>query len=362
MSKQTIGVGIVGLSAKGGWAANAHVPALNSLPDDFKIVGLSASTPDSAAEAAAKFHVPFHTNDPAALAARADVDLVVVAVKVPHHKLLVDAALDAGKSVYCEWPLARDVEEAEGLVRRAKARGRRHFIGLQARSAPPVRFLRDFIAAGQIGTVLSTSVIGSGGPPWGGVCTSASAYATNRETGASMLSIPFGHTIDALSWVFGDFERLVSTMAIRRPVVSLTDTGATVAATVADQIAISGIFASGPVVSMHYRGGMSGGTNFLWEINGTEGDVVVTGGIGHLQFGQVRMVVARGDRKVLSELPLPDHYRLVDGVATLPSYAVSHAYRGVADDLRSGSHVMPTFSDGLRLHRLLSDISGKAGF
>jgi predicted dehydrogenase len=53
-----IGVGIVGLSAKRGWANLAHVPALRKLPD-FELRGLTASSRHSAQEAAAKFGVPF---------------------------------------------------------------------------------------------------------------------------------------------------------------------------------------------------------------------------------------------------------------------------------------------------------------
>jgi predicted dehydrogenase len=64
------------------------------------------------------------------------VDVVVITVKVPAHAQLVQAALAAGKHVYCEWPLARTTEEAESLVALARAAGVRHTIGLQARHAP----------------------------------------------------------------------------------------------------------------------------------------------------------------------------------------------------------------------------------
>jgi len=47
---------------------------------------------------------------------------------------------------------------------------------------------------------------------------------------------------------------------------------------------VIGTLKSGAAISIHYRGGMSKGTNFLWEINGTEGDIQVTGNIGHGQL------------------------------------------------------------------------------
>jgi predicted dehydrogenase len=66
-----------------------------------------------------------------------------------------------------------------------------------------------------------------------------------------------------------------------------------------DRIAVTGILESGAVAAVHYRGGVSRSTNFLWEINGTEGDLLVTGGSGHLQFGQVTIHGARWENTEL---------------------------------------------------------------
>lgn len=360
MQSDKIGVGIIGLSATGGWAATAHVPALRALSDHFEIVGLSSSSPQSAKAAAEKYDVPFYTASPSELAARPDVDLVVVTVKVPHHRELVQAAIDAGKMVYCEWPLGNGLNEAIAIADAARKRNVRTFIGLQARSAPPVRFLRDLIRERHVGEVLSTSVISSAGSPWGGVATSGSVYATDRSTGASMLTIPFGHTIDALSWILGDFERIGSTLATRRKSVQLSDTGSTVEANAPDQVAVSGLLHGGAVASLHYRGGFSRGTNFLWEINGTKGDIVVTGGVGHLQFAQIKIQAASGDDKILSDLPVPDNYRQVTTDPTSLSDAVAHAYRNVLDDIRNGTKHVPDFDEAVRLHQLLDTIENRA--
>jgi predicted dehydrogenase len=356
-----IGVGIVGLSANGGWAANAHLPAIRALSDEIAVVGLSASSPASARAAAERHEVPFHTDDARTLAERSDIDVVVVAVKVPHHRELVEAAVGAGKTVYCEWPLARDVDEAADLVALVQARGVRNVIGLQARSAPSIRFLRDLIADGHIGTVLSTTVIGSSGPPWGGVATSASAYATDRDTGASMLTVPFGHTIDALAWVLGDFVTVRPTVAIRRPEVALSDTGAVKPLEVADQIAVTGLLREGAVASMHYRGGLSRGTNFHWEINGADGDIVVSGGIGHIQFGGVTIQAASGSDAVLRDVAVPERYYRVDANRAAPSHVLAHVYRALVDDIRDGTSQLPDFDDAIRLHRLLAAIENKRG-
>jgi predicted dehydrogenase len=76
------------------------------------------------------------------------------------------AALNAGKPVLCEWPLAMDLAEAEELATSASDRGVRTAVGLQGRSAPAVRYLRDLVADGYIGDVLSTTLVASAGA-WG---------------------------------------------------------------------------------------------------------------------------------------------------------------------------------------------------
>ncbi|MGE4561252.1 MAG: gfo/Idh/MocA family oxidoreductase, partial [Desulfobulbus sp.] len=69
-----------------------------------------------------------------------------------------------------------------------------------------------------------------------------------------------------------------------------------------DQIMVHGALASGAALSIHYRGGVSRGTNLLWEINGTEGDIQVTGDLGHAQMIQLTVRGARGKDKELRPL------------------------------------------------------------
>src|SRR5438874_4126217 len=157
-----IRVGIIGANPDRGWAAQAHIPALRSLPDDFEITALSTSRRESADAARERFGVPLAFDNTQDLVSRADVDVVAITVKVPHHFELATAALAAGKAVYCEWPLGNGLQEAEKLAALAKTKGVLAVAGLQARSAPAVAYVRDLIKQGYVGEVLSTSLIGSG--------------------------------------------------------------------------------------------------------------------------------------------------------------------------------------------------------
>jgi len=79
------------------------------------------------------------------LIAQQDVDVVAVTVKVPHHRELVSAALAAGKTVYCEWPLGRDLDDAKAMAVLAAEQRVHTVVGLQGRQAPAIEFLGDLL-------------------------------------------------------------------------------------------------------------------------------------------------------------------------------------------------------------------------
>src|SRR5204863_3307352 len=145
-----------------GWAATAHIPALKSLEDDFEITALSTTRRESAAAAAKLFGVALAFDNHQELVDSPDVDVVAVTVKVPYHLELATAALEAGKAVYCEWPLGNGLNEAETLAALAKERGVLAVAGLQARSAPAVAYVRDLVEQGCVGEVLAHTLRGSG--------------------------------------------------------------------------------------------------------------------------------------------------------------------------------------------------------
>jgi predicted dehydrogenase len=354
-SPPVLGVGIVGLSAAGGWASFAHLPALAAV-DGFEVRGLVASSP-AAARAAAEAHgVPVGLDSVEALAARDDVDLVVVSVKVPRHRELVLPALAAGKAVLCEWPVGNGLAEADELV--AAAGDLRTFVGLQGRSAPTVRFLRDLVADGYVGEVLSTSLVASGGQ-WGGTTTSAGAYLLDRDLGATMLTITFGHLVDSIALVLGELVEVTATTATRRPEVLDTDTGRTVPMTAEDQVAVTGTLAGGAVASLHMRAGRSRGTNLLWEVDGTDGVLQVTSRSGQLHSSTVAIRGSRGGGP-MEDLAVPAGYDRFPALAGQPSHAVAHAWAQVRDDLAEDTRVVPDFAHGRRRHLLLDAIQRAA--
>lgn len=359
MADKKIGLGFVGLSAKDGWALRSHVPALKMVPD-FEIRAVSNSSLQTSEEAAKKYGIPSFFGSVEEMAARPEVDLVVVAVNVPSHRKAVDAALKAGKMVYCEWPLGHGLKDAQEMAALAKAKGVRNFVGLQSHSAPPVRYVRDLVAQGYVGDVLSTSLVASSGTHGASVEPRAMS-GLDRTFGHAMMNIRFSHATDALCWALGEFRELSATTAVRMPLAKRTDTGEMVPKTSEDQIAVTGILQGGAVASIHFRAGLSRGTNMLWEINGTKGDLRMTGNFGGLQYGQFKIEGGNGADKTMAELAVPPEYELASGgVPKDPFYTLGQAYARVRDDIRNGTSNVPAFADAVLRHRMIDAIERAA--
>jgi len=126
-----------------------------------------------------------------------------------------------------------------------------------------------------------------------------------------------------------------------------------------DQVVVSGRLEGGAAFSIHYRGGVSRGTNLLWEINGTEGDLQLTSAGGQPQIFELDVRGGRGAYSSLEILPVPEQYqwsRQEPG----PFKNVAQAYARFARDYREGTHFCPTFDDAVTRHRMLDAIETAA--
>ncbi len=349
-----IRVGIVGASASRGFASIAHMPALQALPQ-FEIVGVCTSRQETAKAAARHYGARLAFADAAEMAQHPDIDLVTVSVKVPEHYKPVMAAIEAGKHVYCEWPLGRNTAEAERLLDAAERRGIRHAVGLQGQVSPAICYARDLIADGYVGRVLSATLIGCA-PNWG--ATIDRAFQADIENGANLMTITGGHQIDALCFCLGEFRELNAYVVSQRDKIPLEGSGELVAKTSPDQLVVSGVAGDGAVVSFQIRGGMRRGTEFLCEIHGETGDLVLKATERQsMQRQELTVHGAQGGAKDLSPLPIPVKYRWVpDGVPAGSAYNVAQLYARLAQCIADGKPVNPGFGEAVTRHRLIDRI------
>jgi predicted dehydrogenase len=349
---QPIGVGIVGLGASpDSWAETAHLPALRAVPG-YELRAVSASSLQSAQTAAQRHGVPFAFGSAAELVAHEAIDLVIIAVRVPLHAAAITQVLGAGKVVFSEWPLGVDTKEAAALTAQAAALATPTLVGLQSRFNPVVTYLRDLIADGYVGEVLSSSIVGSGGY-WGPQTVNADEYLLDEASGATMRSIAVGHTLDALSFVFGEPTDLHVQQVTRRTRILNTDTDTRVPMTAADQVWFSGRTPAGAVLTGHYRGGLWRGTNLMWEILGTKGEIRLTAPTGHVQVQPMTLWGAREQDTTLREMPVPASYVRVQGIDAVQqnaAFIVAHTYEQFLRDLREGTSVVPSWEHAVNRH------------
>jgi predicted dehydrogenase len=148
------------LTSCSSWASRSHLPYLQQ-SSLYKISALQNSSQASAEASAKKNALDVATyGDPAALAKDLNVDIVAVSVNVPEHYDLIRPALEANKDVFCEWPLARNLAEAEEVTKLAKEKGVRTMVGLQARQNPSILKAKEIVASGKLGKILGTTMFG----------------------------------------------------------------------------------------------------------------------------------------------------------------------------------------------------------
>ena len=184
------------------------------------------------------------------------------------------------------------------------------------------------------------------------------AYLNDKKNGATMLSVPLAHTADALCHCLGEVRELSATMTVRRKSFTIAGTGESKPMNADDQVLVSGLLEGGAALSIHYRGGVSRGTNLLWEINGTEGDLQLTAAGGQAQIFEMTVRGGKGVQPSLEVLPVPQKYWWAPPQG--PSTNVAQAYARFARDYREGTHFCPTFDDAVTRHRMLDAIERAA--
>jgi len=352
-SSKRLRVGFIG--ANGRWGPRAHVPALQRLPET-EIYAVCTAHEDTARAAAEKYGVERAYSDDKAMDANPAVEAALVAVRVPAHYVLTKNALEAGKHVYCEWPLGKNTQEAEELAALARKMKVNTMVGLQRRASPAYMRLRELVREGYVGKVLSVNMTHMGS----GVLTRTSDRTWQRDfaLGANTLTITFGHSMDALCMVAGELTEVAAVVSTQVPQWYETDTKKHVDVTSPDNIMLAGRLEGGAVVSASLGVHPYHGTGYRLEIYGTEGTLAMVGGGEAGQEAKRKIMGGRKDDKALQELPIPDRLKWVpEEVRGLgPGYDVGQMWVKFAEAIRTGASIEPDFDSAVRRHRMLDAI------
>ncbi len=342
-------VGLVGADATGrGWGPVAHIPALRAI-DDIELAAVGTSRPESAAAASEAYGVPGY-HDIRELASQPDIDIVAVVVRVPFHHEIVMPALEAGKHVFCEWPLGANLPEAQEMAALARAQGVVTAVGLQGRHDPALTYIKELREEGWFGEIVSVNMtmLGSGA----GRSDSRTAWMGDAKNGANFYTIAAGHSLDYVAHAVGPVSEISARVSTRVPQWHLADTDEVIDVDAPDTVVATGVLSDGGLVSIHAASVPFHGTNWRMKVFGTKGTILATTPV----MPQITPVSLRGAQggEPLTELRVPDHLQVAPSdVPDGPPHNVAGTYVRMATAIREGGGFQPDFDHAVELHTLL---------
>ena len=343
---KSLRVGIIGVSVDRGWARESHVPAVQRLAG-LELAAVATGHQATASAAAKAFGAGAAYGDAADLFRDPDIDLVGICVKVPAHLKLVLGALEAGKHVYCEWPLGRDSAEGEEIAAAADAAGVHAAVGLQTRMNPAALQARKLIVSGAIGRTLSTQIYSST-IGFGLKMPTAEVYTEKAENGVTLVTIQGAHTLDLAIAVLGELVNVTALNTTQYPEIEIGDDATPHARSTFDHMLAQARLADGSALSVEVAGGRPPETPFRLEVIGEKGVLTLDGGAPRgFQAGRLRLAL-NGETQHVDE----------GEIGSMPDTAVNVAgiYAALRDDISQGTSTAPDFHHAVRLARLIDDV------
>jgi predicted dehydrogenase len=312
------------------------------------------------------------------LVGRDDIDVIDICTPGDSHEQIAVAALEAGKHVLCEKPLANTVEEAERMAsaaQRAAARGVRSMVGFNYRRVPAVALARQLVKDGRLGRIrhvraqyLQDWIIDPEFPL---------VWRLQRDkAGSGALGDLGAHIIDLAQYVAEDevtgVSALTETFVKQRPLAAasagLSGAGASEVGevTVDDAALFLARFAGGAVASFEATRFATGHKNALrLEIEGSRGSLRFDfESMNELEFydataasstaGFRRILVTEPDHPYMSAWWPPGH---IIGY----EHTFTHEIRDLIEAFATGTNPSPSFADGLQVQRVLAAVEASAG-
>ncbi|PJE97329.1 dehydrogenase [Streptomyces carminius] len=378
--RPTLGVGMVGYAFMGaahsqGWRTAGRV---FDLPLDPVMTAVCGRDPDAVRAAARRLGWAAAETDWRALIAREDVQLVDICTPGGSHAEIAVAALEAGKHVLCEKPLANTVEEAEAMAqaaRRARAHGRLAMVGFNYRRVPALALARRMVQDGGLGALRHVRVAYL--QDW---LTDPGFPLTWRlrreEAGSGALGDLGSHAVDIAQYLAGEplagVSALTETFVRERPLpardaAGLSGTGGAGRGevTVDDAALFTGRFASGALASFEATRFATGRKNALTvELNGERGSLAFDlERLNELAFhDHTGPAVSAGFRRIL--VTEPEHPYLEGWWPPGHGLGYEHTFVHQARDLlcavAAGEQPRPSFDDGLQVQRVLAAVEESA--
>ncbi len=338
-----IRVGLIGT----GVGAAVHLPSLTYLPDT-EVVSVWSRRQDRAAAVAAEHNILKAVSDYRDVIDDPDVDAVVVASPPFLHYQMVLAALEAGKHVLCEKPMARSVAEARDMTKMAEQVGVAAMVHHEFRFLPIRRRIKELIDQGFLGepqsatlTVFRSSLADPYGRPF--------SWLMEDDKAGGMLGATGSHHIDALRWWFGEIKGVAgatATMVGRR---RMPDSSIMAKVDADDNFAFVLRFANGALATVHVCATAPVDTGE---------EIILSGSSGMLMaHGDDALYGARWGEGALQEQDIParpDDDLPNFGHPLIPPTIGLH--RAWIRAIREGTQATPSFNDGAKVQEVIDGV------
>ncbi|WP_396452834.1 Gfo/Idh/MocA family protein [Actinomadura sp.] len=365
----TVGVGMVGHAFMG----RAHSQAWRSVGPFFgppltpvmaALAGRSADRARAAAEALGWAAVETDWKE---LLRRDDVQLVDICTPGDSHAEIAVAALDAGKHVLCEKPLANSVAEAEAMAAaadRARERGVRSMVGFNYRRVPAVTLARRLVEEGRIGTV--RHIRAQYLQDWLADPRAPFTWRLDRErAGSGSLGDIGAHIIDTAQFITGQslvgVSALLDTFVPERP---LPD-GGTARVTVDDAALFIGRTDGGALAAFEATRFATGRKNSLRiEVSGSSGALYFDlESLNELWFyDRADGDATAGFRRIVVTEPVHPYagHWWPPGHILGYEHTFTHQMADLLTAIADGTDPRPSFADGLQVQRVLAAVADSA--
>ncbi|MBO0846234.1 MAG: Gfo/Idh/MocA family oxidoreductase [Nocardioides sp.] len=377
--KPLLGIGMVGYSFMGAAHSQAWrtAPRFFDLPMTPAMVAVAGRDPAAVHAAADRLGWARAETDWRALLERPDVHLVDICTPGDTHAEIAMAALDAGKHVLCEKPLANTVDEAEAMVAaaaRAASGGVRSMVGFNYRRVPAIALAQRFVVEGRLGEIrhvraqyLQDWIVDPSFPlVW---------RLDRAKAGSGALGDIGAHIIDLAQFVIGQritgVSGLTETFVTERPLPTATsglsaEAGAeTGPVTVDDAALFMARFSGGAIGSFEATRFATGRKNALrLEVNGSGGSIAFDfEAMNVLEYldndddpadtGFRRILVTEPSHPYAAAWWPPGH-----GLGYEHSF--THEVVDLVTSIAAGTDPTPSFADGLQVQRVLAAVESSA--
>ncbi len=370
-----LSVGMVGYAFMGAAHSQAwrNAPRFFDLPLHPRLAALAGRDAARVTQAAGRLGWDSTETSWEALVARDDIDLIDVCTPGDTHAEIAIAALEAGKHVLCEKPLANSVEEAEAMVRaaeKAAAHGVRSMVGFTYRRVPAIALARQLVAEGRLGTLhhvraqyLQDWIVDPQAPMSWRLDKSKAGSGALGDIGAHIIDLAQFITGDSIGRVSGRLRTFVDERPLPSEHAGLSGTAGagTGTVTVDDAATFLAEFRGGALGVFEATRFANGRKNAIRiEINGSAGSLAFDFedmNLLHFFDGTEETRIAGFRRIVVTEAQHP-----YVGAWWPPGHLLgyehgfTHQVVDLVHDIAAGSDPAPSFADGLRVQRVLAAV------